>query len=180
MTTLVEDPMPLIFLGIVGEAVLGIILLKTGRGALLWAMAALLGIVLAGIALEGFVVTEREEVEATLEGVAAALQANNRTRLLNTQQYLTNSAGDSREQIRWALDRVTFSRVRITDLEITINRLTNPPTARARVEGIARFKDRRGEFPYESYPINDLIVNLRLESGRWLITGHEWAGDPRR
>jgi hypothetical protein len=180
MTSLVETPVPVILFGIVGEAVLGIILLRTGRGALLWAMGGVLAVVLAGVLLEGLVVTDREEVEAALEDVAAAIEANDPAPLLDGNLYLTDSATQSRAIIRWGMDRVDFTRVKITSLDITINRLTSPPTARAQVQGIVYFHDRHGDFPYESYPLKELVVELRQQSGRWLISGHQWSQDPRR
>jgi hypothetical protein len=88
-----EDPMPIILFGIVAEAVLGIILLTTRRGVLLWAMAGVLVLVLAGVGLEWLVVTERERVEATVEGAAAAVRANDRQGLL---QCLDPAAADAR------------------------------------------------------------------------------------
>ena len=36
----------------------------------------------------------------------------------------------------------------IHDLEITINRLTSPPTAKARFLAIGKGRDRKNEFPY--------------------------------
>jgi hypothetical protein len=176
MTALLENPMPIILFGIVAEAVLGISLLTTRRGALLWAMAGVLILVLAGVGLEWLVVTERERVEATLEGAAAAVRANDREGLL---QRIHPSAADARQLVNWAFDRVDFTDAKITTLEVqNINDLTSPPTAKAHVKGIVFFKVRRGEYPYDKHPV-DLTAELRLESGRWLITGYELRDDPR-
>ena len=64
MTTLIEDPTPILVVGILIEAVLAIALLRTGRGVLLWAMLAVAGLTGLGLLLERWVVTERERVEA--------------------------------------------------------------------------------------------------------------------
>ena len=66
MTTLLEDPMPVIFFGIVAEAILGVVLLQTRRGAVLIAMVAVLVVVLGCVGLERLVVTDTEQVENTL------------------------------------------------------------------------------------------------------------------
>ncbi len=76
MTLLFENPLRIIFIGIVIEAVLGIVLLRTGRGALLWAMLGVLALTLAGVVVERLVVTEKERVEMTLDGITSALEAN--------------------------------------------------------------------------------------------------------
>lgn len=75
MVTLVESPFPAIFIGIVLLAVLGVALVQTGRGVLVFWMAgvvALTGLMLGG---EWLVVTEREEVEQALDGLQAAVVA---------------------------------------------------------------------------------------------------------
>ena len=83
MTLLFENPLRIIFIGIVIEAVLGIVLLRTGRGAMLWAMLGVLALTLAGVAVERLVVTEKERVEMTLDGITSALEANDLTRVLS-------------------------------------------------------------------------------------------------
>jgi len=180
MTTLVENPMPVILFGVVAEAVLGIILLMSGRGVVLWAMAGVLVLVLGGVGLERLVVTEWEQVEATLEGAAAALQANDQTRLLGSEEYLAESAVETRERVRYALNRIEFTKVKITDLEIKINRLTSPPTATAQITGHVRFEDLTGQMIHDNYPIKDLTLRLRRTPEGWRIVGYEWKNDPGR
>ena len=171
-----EDPMPVILFGIVAEAALGIAVLTTRRGVLLWAIAGVLVLVLAGVGLEWLVVTERERVEATVEGAATAVRANDRQGLL---QQVDPSAGDARRLVNWAFDRVDFTDAKITHLEVqSINELTSPPTAKVHVKGIVFFRDRAGQDPYDKQPV-DLTLELRLQSGRWLISGYEWPDDPR-
>ena len=76
MSWLVEDPTPTLVALVLCEAILVLALVKTGRGALLGVIAgvALLGVGL--LALEWFVVTEKETVEDTLSGAARALESN--------------------------------------------------------------------------------------------------------
>lgn len=177
MTTLVENPMPIILFGIVVEAVLGIILVSTGRGVLLWAMGGVLILVLAGVGLEWLVVTDVERVEAVVEGAAAALGANDQDGLL---EYVHPSATEVRRRVDEGFALAAFTSAKITRLEVrNINYLTSPPTAKVQIAGMIHFRVRRGEYPYDSYPIKELTLELHLESGRWLITGYEWPGDPR-
>lgn len=172
--------MPLILFGIAAEAVLGIILLMSGRGVLLWAMGGVLVLVLAGVGLERLVVTEREQVEATLEGAAAALQANDQTRLLGGEAYLAESAVETRERARYALNHIEFTKVKITNLEIKINRLTSPPSATARITGHVQYEDPTGQMIHDNYLIKDLTLRLRRTPEGWKIVGHQWKNDPGR
>jgi hypothetical protein len=174
--SLLEDPMPVILCGIVAEAVLGIILLTTRRGVLLWAMAGVLVLVLAGVGLEWLIETERERVEATVEAAAAAVRANDRQGLL---ERVHPSAVDARRLVNWAFGEVDFTDAQITHIEVqSINDLTSPPTAKVHVVGNVFFNHRSGQDPYGRRHI-DLLLELRLESGRWLVSGYEWHDDPR-
>jgi hypothetical protein len=176
MTFFLESPWPVIGVGILVEVVLGLILWQTGRGVLLWAMGGVLLLVLGGLLLERLVVTEKERIEATLDGAAAAVEANDLDRV-NT--YLAADAAEPRTLARWALDRVTFTKVKITRIEITINRLTSPPAAKAEVSGYVSLRDRKGEYPYENHPLSG-TVELRQDGNRWLVTGYKLHDDPRK
>ncbi len=140
MTALVENPMPIIFFGIIAEAVLGVVLLRTGRGAILWVMLGVLVVVLAGVGLEWLVVTQAEEVEATLDNVAAALMANDLDRVF---QHVAPEAQPSRSRARYAMGLFKLTGVKINNLKIKINRLTSPPSAKARFIGIISAEDPR-------------------------------------
>jgi hypothetical protein len=157
MTTLLENPWPVIVLGILVEAVLGVVLLRTGRGVWLWPMVGVLLLAVAGVGLEWLVVTDAEEVEATL---------------------LAESAGESQALLRWAINRVDFTDVKITHLEVDVNYYGSPPRAEARLNAFVRFRDRTGQIPYENRPVA-FTIELCRQSDRWLITGHQWHDDPR-
>ena len=77
-----ESPWPWIVLGIVAEALLAAVLATTREGKLLWAMAGALVFMVAGVVVKRLVVTERERVEAAMEGIVAALNANDVNPLL--------------------------------------------------------------------------------------------------
>ena len=173
--TLLEDPTPVIFFGILVEAVLGVILLRTGRGVLLGAMAGVLLLVLAGVGLEWLVVTEPERVEATIEGAAAALAANDEQ---GVKKHIDPSATKTRNLVSWGFRQVAFTDAKVTDLKITVNKLTSPPTAEAHLTGIVWFQGRQADITRNSYPL-DPVIKLRLGPQGWLITGYEWENDPR-
>ena len=62
MVIFLESPWPILLIGIAVEAVLAVMLLRTGQGRLLWAMLGMAAVVLLGLAVERLVVTDREAV----------------------------------------------------------------------------------------------------------------------
>ncbi|HYW78966.1 MAG TPA: hypothetical protein VE890_05285 [Thermoguttaceae bacterium] len=174
MTALLESPLPILLFGIVVLAGLGIALLRTGRGVLLAAMAGVVLLVAAGLALEWLVVTDGERIEATLEGVAEAIQAND---LERTQAYCTESNTQSRSEAARAMRMVEFTEIKITDLDITVNDLTSPPTATALFTARVTARDKAGLFDGAPHLIG-FTLKLRRESGDWLISGHDLKNAP--
>jgi hypothetical protein len=168
MTSLLENPMPILFFGVFVEAILAGILVHTRRGVLLVPITGVALLVLGGLIVERLVVTERERVEAALDEAVDGLNANDLDRVLGC---LSDQAEHTRRRAEWAMARVEFTNVTIHGLEITINDLTSPPTAEARFNGVAHYRDRQGEFPYEHYAAR-FIVQLQLEDNRWRITDH--------
>jgi ketosteroid isomerase-like protein len=168
MDILFENPLRIIFIGIVIEAVLGIVLFRTGRGALLWAMLGVLALTLLGVVIERLVVTERERVEMTLDGITAALEANDLKRVLS---YVAPEAVQTRNRAAWALGRIEVQSAWIYRLEITVNRLTSPMTAKAAFFGHISYRDRQGESPYNNYG-SRFVADLRKQGDIWVVTGH--------
>jgi len=168
--------MPIIVFGVFAEAVLGIILVRTGRGVIVAAMAGVLLLVLAGVGIEWLVVTDFERVEATVEGTARALEANDIEAVL---QFCSESdeAAHTRSEARRAGRIVDFSRVKINDLKVDINHLSSPPTAEARFIVVVSAQDRGNRVGHMTRPIG-MTLQLRVESGQWRICGHELDDAP--
>jgi hypothetical protein len=167
-----ESPWPILLIVIGVEAVLAVALLQTRRGYLLWAMIGVAAVGLVGLVVERLVVTDREAIENTLDAAVAAAEANDVGRLLDC---ISPTAENTRADARWMLSRVEVRSAYIHKLEITINQLTSPPTARAHFQVIGQGTDRKGEFPYQSYA-RAATVELRLEDDRWLVTGYDVEG----
>lgn len=169
MTIFLESPWPAILMGIVAEAILGAVLVTTRRAMLLGAMAAVLVVALLGVALELLVVTEREQVEASLDGIVAALNANDLDRLL--RDYIAPDAYRTRARASWALGRVEIQQAKYHNLRVTINKLTSPPTADVEFYGVVYYRDRLGEIPREYYSAQ-FVAEFELRDGRWMVTDH--------
>ncbi len=176
MTVLLENPLPAILTGIVVLAILGVILIHTGRGIVLGAMGAVVLLVLALVGLEWLVVTERERVEAAIDAGCAALEANDPDAVL---ACLAPQAQVTENTVRWAMQRVEIVQVKVTHLEIgQINELTSPPSVKVQLNARVEFRDRQGQFPYNHYPL-ELGLTLRRYNDRWLVASHDWKADPR-
>lgn len=170
MTTLLENPMPVIFIGIIAEAMLATILVSTRQAWALWAMLGVLVLVFAGVGIEVLVVTDVEKVEAALYGVADALEDNDLSRLL--EEYVSPDAVNTRRRAINALELVEITSAKVSNLTIKINRLTRRPTALAEFFGAIRYEPRDPErIPYKYYGAR-FVVELRLEGDRWLVTDH--------
>jgi hypothetical protein len=168
MIILWESPWPILLIGIAVEAVLAILLLRTGQGKLLLAMLGVGLLVVLGLLVEHFVVTDRKAIINTLDAAAAAVETNNPNGLLDC---ISPSAEPIRSQSRRVLDRFEFRMARIHDLEIVINRLTSPPTAKVTFQAVGNGRDRKGEIPYQGFA-ERITVTLRQERGRWLVADY--------
>ena len=169
MVIFVESPWPILFIGIAIEAVLAFLLLQTGLGKFLIAMIGVAALVGVGLIVEHFVITDRKAVTQTLDAAVAAARKNDLNGLLDC---ISPSAKEPRDESRRLFGLVEVREVRISDLDIKVNRLTSPPTADAKFLAVGRGKDRKGVFPYEGFAIR-VTLTLRLEGGRWLVTGYD-------
>jgi hypothetical protein len=175
MTYFTENSLWMIFVGIAVEAVLGVILFRTGRGKTLWAMIAVAVLLIVGVTVEKLIVTEKEEVENTLDGIMAALEANDLDRVLG---YIAPEARSTQERARWAMDHVIVESATMYRLDITVNRLTSPHTAHAEFFGHIAYRGRKAEIPSGNYG-SPFYVDFRKEGNRWLVFRHTEENEMR-
>ncbi|MBN2291298.1 MAG: hypothetical protein JXM70_02670 [Pirellulales bacterium] len=176
MSTFLENPYPVLVVGVLALAFLFAMFYNLQKKVLLIPIVVVLVLTIGGVLIEQVVVTEREEVEATIDQIAAALRANDAPAVLS---HLSSSAYESRRRAEWALERIQVNDAKVSGLEITINSLTSPPSAKATFTGVIKFDDRKQEFPYQSY-MSKFTITLRKEGDRWMVTGHEEASQAGR
>jgi hypothetical protein len=162
-----EDPMPIIIIGIVAEALLGLALWSTGRIIFVWIMAGVLGLVVLGVFMERLIVTDRERIAAVLEGVRAGAQANSESRVLD---HVAPAAAELRGHIRREFDLWEIVEVKIKSQEIQVDGQAHPPTAQADVSLLVEFRERHGGAQTQRLPV-DAQVDFQWINDRWLITG---------
>jgi hypothetical protein len=86
-------------------------------------------------------------------------------------EYLSPSARMTEFRARSAMEQVHINDTGVRNLRITVNRLTNPPTAELQFDGVIRFRFRNMNVGRDFYAAR-FVVELRLEEGRWLVTEH--------
>ncbi|HLA86089.1 MAG TPA: hypothetical protein VJL29_14980 [Thermoguttaceae bacterium] len=167
MTLLLESPIPVLFVGVVIVAILGVVFFQTGRAVALLAAGGVVLITLLGLGVEHYVVTEREAVETALYDLADAMEANDKNAAI---ACLSSSAGETRARAEWAFSRFHVLRANVSNLEIDVNELTSPPSAEARFDGFVQVRDRQGNMQgAENFYF---VLSYRKEGGRWLVTSH--------
>src|SRR5271157_4784041 len=164
-----ESPWPILIVGLVLETVLAIALFRTGRGAVLVAMAAVALLVLLGVLIERWTLTDTKRIRQTLEAAATGLRANNARQV--DACIVPDTDGDvARGKVRWALSKAEFLELTIRNLEVKFNYRTSPPTAATTFTVWVCGTDRSGTVGEVSRPVA-MEVDFRKESGRWLIFG---------
>lgn len=175
MTAFLESPWPAIALGLLTASLLAVAWYNTRDSRLRLAILAVCGVTLLLVLVECLVVTDREAIAETLEQTAVALESNEISRVM---AFLAPDADRIRADAQRYLPGVQISDANVGgDLEVTINRLINPPTARAtftgRISGANRNPAERA--PYDNF-VRRFTLTLRQDGHRWLITGYELGG----
>ena len=163
-----ESPWPLLIVGLVLETALAIMLFRTGRGAVLGAMGGVALLVLLGLLIENWTITDTKLIRRTLEAAAAGLVANKAKQV--EACIVPDADGDRARQLTgWALSKAEFLELTIRNLGVKFNYQMSPPAAETTFTVWVRGTERGGIYPGEvSRPV-PMSVKLRKESGRWLI-----------
>ena len=168
MAWLTEDPtVVLLAIGVVAVAII-IAILKTGRGLYLTWLGGVVLLALLVIVVERYIVTDREKVEDTLYGAAAALEAND---VEAVASYLA-SAGEALEREVRSRMRNTEVRVAriVSDLHIDFSPLEIPPKATASFLGHVEVK--AASVPLENF-LGRFKIQLVQEGERWLVQSYD-------
>lgn len=170
---MLESPWPILIVGLVIETVLAIALFRTGRGLVLVLMGGVALLVLLGVLIERWTLTDTKRIRQTLETAAAGLQANN-ARQVETCIVPGPDGDAARAKVGWALSVAEFRELTIRNLEVKFNYQTSPPAAETTFTVWACGKDHGGTLPDEITRPVAMKVKLRKESGRWLVFGEPW------
>lgn len=166
MGWLLEDPTTVLTAGILIQVLLAVMLVKTARGSILFAMGAVFVLVILLVVVEFTVVTPREEIENTLYQAATAAEAN------DVEQFMTfiapaSAAGFSEVQSR--MPRFDIRSVRLGQLQVEFD---DSGTAMARMIASVEADDRQSQIPRDKY-IARFSVNLRKVDDRWMMVAYQ-------
>ena len=167
MSWLVEDPTLVVIVAAVFAAGFLVAFLKTGRGLYLVWLGGVALIALVLVLIERYVVTDRELIEETLLGAAAALEAND---VAATLEYLSPTAEPLRSEVRRRMPSLKIEEARIADLRIEFSPLELPPKAIATFLGVLRFQ--ASDVPYDRF-LRRVTVKLVKDGERWLVESYE-------
>ena len=98
-------------------------------------------LVIGGLLAEHFVVTDRKLITQTLDTAAAAVEGNNSAPLARLHLARGRKRSAPIPSGSWA---ATVQTGKIYHLDIKINRLTSPPTAKVHFLAFGEAKDRQG------------------------------------
>ena len=172
MTWLYEDPWTIGFIGLAGTAILLVAAAQISRG---WMIAAGALCVLATggmLAFERLVVTEREEVEQTLHDAADAIQRGDVNGLL---AHVSPQHPNLQSTAKSYMSFLKLDEIKIAGLKVTLNRLTSPPSAKARFRVILKHASG-SRSPYPTTP-HQVEVSFDHVDGRWLATKYNLERD---
>lgn len=164
MTWFTEDPLPLLYLGLIVLAMLLVVFFRTGRAVALLAMLVMATFVGGAFLIDSLVVTEKERVENVIFATAQAIKDGDTEQALS---YISPENKALRSNVSRVIKSFIITEVKVTDgPETVINMLTAVPTARSVF--VARGKG--GVEGFQGVQIYKIEVKLRRIDGQWLIT----------
>lgn len=169
MTWFTENPLPLVLIGVIIEALLVVVLMRTGRRSVLWGMVLLAVGVAGAVVLERSIVTPREEVKLALEEMRVLVEADDRPGLLKRIDANPGVA-ELRNRIQSDLAHVTVDTAKITELKDEDIKV-NPAADEAKV-GFIGSVDVSGAA--RGHIVLRFDVNLKKRDGVWLVTAAQW------
>ncbi|MHB8900949.1 MAG: hypothetical protein ACYC6Y_19550 [Thermoguttaceae bacterium] len=178
-----ESPIPVLLAGLIVGSVLGFAYLNTRRRGLLVAVGVVLALVVAGIALERWKKTDREQIGETLDQLASALRAlglpdNTAPEVTRAVKLLISKQADrTRHLVEVNLALAKITEASYSNLRVEVNKLSLPPSAEVRFDARVAGEGRpplADVVAHHVYPLEFTIKMVfekddRYEQPRWLI-----------
>lgn len=172
---LFEQPLAIVFVGALAFAIASAVWLQTRQRGAFWAVLATLALIAVTLLVERLVVTDAEQVRATLRRIADRVEQNDLPAVL---QSISSTAPALRAEASQVLDQVVVSSVSIKrNLRVEVVRRGDRTTAEARFNAVATVTDRRGLYGTQVLP-RFLVVRFLWENDAWRVI-HYQVFDPR-
>ncbi len=169
---MLESPWPaLIVTGIIALVLISALLRS---GEVKWLIAAVVALIVGGAAilLERYVVTEREQVEQTLDEIAALAVKND---VPGVVAHLVPEAREIQRLAEAELAHVTIREVKLGDLNVDVDAKSSPPKATAKFIARVEGSDKRGTVGHNVF-IQRMEVGFEKRDGRWLVSTFKEKG----
>jgi hypothetical protein len=170
ITWFTEDPTMILVIGGLILLVLGGFFLKSGRVAILLAMAGVALVMGAAVVIDRLVVTDREAVANTIYDAAALAEKNDFKTLFG---FISPSAPEVKAEAQRWIGGTKLKSVSISAMEVTVNHAAKPMTGTAEFRVFATGERSEKTVSYEGNYLTRLHVDLRKEGDRWMVTGYE-------
>ncbi len=175
MTWLLEEPLQILFVGTLVVAVAAVAWVQTSHPRALLGLIAAVALLALGLLVERLVVTSAEEVEATLQAAARALESNEPEQVI---ALVADSSSRLRNEIRSALATVRVEKISIkSNLRVTVAPGRPPAAAEAFFNAVATLKPRGVDSGMTIVP-RRVVVRFRRQQQQWKIVDYE-TFDPR-
>lgn len=164
MTWLFENPWPLLFFGGITLAIIAGGWLQTQRRELIYAFVAAVLVFGGLLALERIVVTEREELQATIEQIAREAEANNVEAMV---RHIHSGAPGLKEHLRSRMALVDISKVSVkNNLKAEFSGGEANRKAVTSFNVVVTASDRAGLIKDQPFP-RFIEVTFQKEDGQW-------------
>jgi low affinity Fe/Cu permease len=170
MSWVLEQPVAIIFVGLVTVAILFGGLVQTGKKWLLYVMIATAAFFAGLVVVEQVVVTRREQVENTVYQIARDVEANDVEAVV---RHLSKARPELRATARRYMSYLEVEQAKIkNDLRVELHLDRDPPTATARFHAMIVGSDPAGEVRHQRYP-KGFVVQFVLEDDTWYVYDYE-------
>ena len=170
MNNVFENPLPIVFVGVLVFAVLLAVWTQQRKRKWVVAMICTVAVVICGIILEIVVVTDGEEVAATIHQIANDMESNNVPAVLG---HISTSAGTLQANAEAILKKVKVDKVSVKrNLTVTVSDSATRKSAIAKFNAVARVDDKSATFGNQTVP-RLMILNLVKEGDRWRVVQYE-------
>jgi hypothetical protein len=166
MTTLFENPIPILVAGGLAVTIAIIVYVSTRSGAAFAAVVAAIALTLALLAVEHFVVTEREQVEDAVADVIAAVKANDMQGVLD---HTDPAAAKVRAEVQSLMPEIKVNTASSSGrTDVTLDEGAQPLTATTRI--VANLVGIHGKSGVQVLYLNQRVdMHWIKRDGRWKL-----------
>jgi uncharacterized membrane protein (Fun14 family) len=174
---LFEQPLIIVGLGVGLILALGAAWTASGRKELLYALAAAVILLFAGLITERLVKTDKEQIRETLQEIARDVKANDHRKVMG---HIHSSAASVKQQAQAELPKYKFTEFRITKIHtIDVDASAEPRSAMVELNMVGGGSFHEFGIDADHVPRWVQLHLLRETDGRWTVADYK-HDDPQR